>query len=85
MKEVWLVRVVYQYDGYDNTEVYSIKGKACEAANQLVFEFEEDGYVQLDTYDDVEFSEDTMGDFCYTRLGNLSGEVEIAIEKKIIR
>ena len=85
MQEVWLVSVIYQYDGYDGSEVYGTKEKACEAANQLVFEFEEEGYIQLDLYDDDKFSADRIGDWCYTILGSLSGEVEIKIEKKLVR
>ena len=85
MQEVWLVYVVYQYDGYDNTEVYSTKEKACEAADQLVFEFEQDGYVTADGYGDVVFSDDMTGDLDYTVLENKYGEVEITVEKKVIR
>lgn len=85
MKEVWLVYVVYQYDGYDNTEVYSTKEKACDAADQLVFEFKEDGYTIADGYDDIVFSEDMLGDYADTRLGDKYGEVEITVEKKRVR
>ena len=85
MQEVWLVYVVYQYDGYDNTEVYSTKEKACEAADQLVFEFEQDGYVTADGYADVVFSDDMTGDLDYTVLENKYGEVEITVEKKFLR
>ena len=85
MKEVWLVYVVYQYDGYDNTEVYSTKEKACDAADQLVFEFKEDGYTIADGYDDIVFSEDVLGDRADTRLGDKYGEVEITVEKKCVR
>ena len=85
MKEVWLVYVVYQYDGYDDTEVYITKEKACDAADQLVFEFKEDGYTIADGYDDIVFSEDMLGDCAYTRLGDKYGEVEITVEKKRVR
>lgn len=85
MQEVWLVYVVYQYDGYDNTEVYGTKEKACDAADQLVFEFKEDGYTIADGFDDVVFSENMEHELCYTRLTNKDGEVEITVEKKPIR
>lgn len=85
MKEVFLVYVVYQYDGYDNTEVYSTKEKACDAADQLVFEFQQDGYVVADGYADINFANEMAYDLCYTRLANKDGEVEITVEKKIVR
>ena len=85
MQEVWLVYVVYQYDGYDGAEVYSTKEKACDAADQLVFEFKEGGYVIADGYDDIVFSEDMTDDLDYITLENRDGEVEITVEKKIIR
>ena len=85
MQEVWLVYVVYQYDGYDNTEVYSTKEKACEAADQLVFEFQQDGYTIVNGYEDIVFSDDMVDDLDYTVLENKYGEVEITVEKKLIR
>lgn len=85
MQEVWLVRVVYQYDGYDDTEVYSTKEKACEAADQLVFEFKEDGYQICDGFYDDAFSEDMFDDMEYVILENRNGEVEITVEKKLVR
>lgn len=84
MKEVWLVYVIYQYDGYGDTEVYSTKEKACEAADQLVLEFKEDGYVVAEEFYDMAFTEDMMGDCDYVRLDK-DGEVEITVEKKIVR
>lgn len=85
MQEVWLVRVVYQYDGYDDTEVYSTKEKACEAADQLVFEFKEDGYQIGDGFYDDSFVEDMFDDMEYVILENTNGQVEITVEKKLIR
>lgn len=85
MQEVWLVRVVYQYDGYDGTEVYSTKEKACEAADQLVFEFKEDGYQIDDGFYNDAFVEYMFDDMEYVILENRYGEVEITVEKKIIR
>lgn len=85
MIEVWLVRVEYQYDGYDTTEVYSTKEKACDAADQLVFEFKEDGYENGDGFDDIVFSEDMDDDMDYVILENKFGEVEITVEKKIVK
>ena len=84
MKEVWLVYVIYQYDGYEDTEVYSTKERACDAADQLVFEFKEDGYAIADGFDDVNFVKDMTGDCDYIRLDK-NGEVEITVEKKIVR
>lgn len=84
MKEVWLVYVIYQYDGYGDTEVYSTKEKACEAADQLIFEFKEEGYVVAEEFYDMTFTEDMAGDCDYTRLDK-DGEVEITVEKKVIR
>jgi hypothetical protein len=85
MKEVWLVRVVYQYDGYDTTEVYDTKEKACDAADQLVFEFKESGYKNGDGFDDILFIEDMDDDMDYIILENKFGEVEITVEKKTVR
>lgn len=85
MQEVWLVYVVYQYDGYENTEVYSTKEKACEAAHQLVFEFEEDGYTIIDDVDVVFAKPDGNWEWDYITLANDCGEVEIIVEKKIVR
>jgi hypothetical protein len=87
MSEVWLVYVIYQYDGYDNTEVYSTKEKACEAADKLVSEFKHmsDGYTIADGFDDIVFTEDMKGDCDYIRLENHGGQVDITVEKKLIR
>lgn len=85
MNEVWLVRVVYQYDGYDDTEVYDAKEKACDAADQLVFEFKEDGYKISDGFYDDAFTEDMFDDMEYVVLENKNGEVEITVEKKIVK
>ena len=85
MQEVWLVRVVYQYDGYDDTEVYSTKAKACEAADQLVFEFKEDGYQIGEGFYEDAFVEDMFDDMEYVILENRNGQVEITVEKKMVR
>jgi hypothetical protein len=85
MQEVWLVYVIYEYDGYDDTEVYNTKEKACEAADQLVFEFKQDGY-QIDYgFDDIVFSEDMTNDCEYTVLESRNRHVEIVVEKKLVR
>lgn len=84
MKEVWIVYVLYQYDGYGDTEVYGTKEKACDAADQLVFEFKEGGYVIADDFDDVDFATHMIGDCDYIRLDK-NGEVEITVEKKMVR
>ena len=85
MQEVWLVRVVYQYDGYDDTEVYDTKEKACEAADQLVFEFKQDGYQIGDGFYDDAFVENMFDDMEYVILENKNGQVEITVEKKLVR
>ncbi len=89
MNEVWLVYVIYQFDGYDNTEVYSTKEKAINAADQLIFEFEENGYKVAEGFEDVTFEEvfhlDIDSDVMYIRLTDGNGEVEITVEKKIVR
>lgn len=85
MQEVWLVRVVYQYDGYDNTEVYSTKEKACEAADKLVSKYKEYGYQVDDGFYDIVFSQDMDDDMEYIILENHSGQVEITVEKKIVQ
>ena len=85
MKEVWLVRVEYQYDGYDTTEVYDSKMKACDAADQLVFEFKNKGYQNGDGFYDIVFSEEMDDDMDYVILEDKFGEVEITVERKIVR
>ena len=85
MNAVWLVRVVYQYDGYDDTEVYSTKEKACEAADQLMLKFKEQGYQIGDGFYDVVFSEDMDGNMEYVILEDTNGQVEITVEKKLVR
>ena len=86
MNEVWLVYVIYQFDGYDNTEVYSTKEKAIDAADQLIKEFKEIGYKVTDDFKDVTFEEaDNGSDVMYIRLTDGNGEVEITVEKKKVR
>ncbi len=88
MNEVWLVYVIYQFDGYDNTEVYSTREKAIDAADQLIFEFKEDGYKVAEGFEDLTFEEVLLlndSDVMYTRLTDGDGEVEITVEKKMVR
>lgn len=86
MNEVWLVYVIYQFDGYDNTEVYSTREKAIDAADQLIKEFKEIGYKVTDDFEDVTFEEaDNGSDVMYIRLTDGDGEVEITVEKKMVR
>ena len=86
--EVYLVYVIYQYDGYDGTTVYGTKEKAIDAADQLLFEFQEDGFKINTDYADEEdtfstcFSELVNDGYVSIRLGNNSGEVEIMVERK---
>lgn len=87
MKEVWLVYVIYQFDGYGDTEVYSSKEKAIDAADQLIFEFENDGYKVTREFEKVTFEEvfhSDNRDVMYIRLTNGNGEVEITVEKKTV-
>jgi hypothetical protein len=84
MQEVWLVYVIYQYDGYDNTDVYDSKKKACEAADDLVFDFKQDGYELGDGCEDILFSRDMEDNWCCQILENKYGEVKICVEKKLV-
>lgn len=85
MQEIWLVYIIYQYDGYDDTEVYSLKEKACRAADREVRKFKKEGYKIADGYDDVSFDILSADGFGYLRLENKDGEVEIVVEKKFLR
>ena len=84
---VYLVYVIYQYDGYDITEVYSTREKAIDAADQLLFEFQQDGYeINPDYADkDATFSDCIDDDLICIRLSKDNGDVDITVEKKIIR
>lgn len=84
MKEVWLVYVISQNDVYDDTEVYGTKEKACDAADQLVFEFEQEGFTRVDEANEYYFIENMISDCDSIRL-NKEGEVEITVEKKKVR
>lgn len=85
--KVYLVYVIYQYDGYDNAEVYSTRDKAIDAADQLLFEFQQDGYEINSDYadEDTSFEDFIDGSLMYIRLGNEDGDVEITLEEKIVR
>ena len=85
--EVYLVYVIYQYDGYDNTEIYGTREKAIDAADQLLFEFQQDGYeINPDYADkDTTFSDCIDDDLICIRLSKDNGDVEITVEKKIVR
>lgn len=85
--KVYLVYVIYQYDGYDNTEVYGTRDKAIDAADQLLFEFQQDGYeINPDYADkDTSFEDFIDGSLMCIRLGNKDGDVEITLEEKIVR
>ena len=84
---VYLVYVIYQYDGYDNTEVYGTREKAIDAADQLLFEFQQDGYeINPDYADkDTTFSDYIDDDLICIRLSKDNGDVDITVEKKIVR
>ena len=89
MKKVWLVYVIYQYDGYDDTKVYSSKLKACDEANRIIEEYKEEGYVSADGWNDTDFltnmNNKDFDNFYRTRLANEDGEVEISVEMKIVQ
>lgn len=86
--EVYLVYILYQYDGYDDTSVYGTIGKAVDAADQLLFEFQQDGFKINTDYADEEdtfstcFSELVNDGYVSIRLENNRGEVEIIVERK---
>ena len=84
-KEVYLVYVIDEHEGYDNTEVYSTEEKAVDAAEQLIFEYEQDGFTITKDYLDVVLERDIVSGCCSVRLSDKDGEVEITVEKKIIR
>lgn len=84
MNEVYIVYVIYQYDGYSDTEVYSTKEKAIEAADQLISEFKKDGYEVAFGFEDIAFRETMAGNVCYIRLNNGDGDVEITVEQKVV-
>lgn len=84
---VYLVYVIYQYDRYDNTEIYGTREKAINAADQLLFEFQQDGYeINPDCADrDATFSDCIDDDLIRIRLSKDNGDVEVTVEKKIVR
>lgn len=82
--KVWLVYVVYQYDGYYDIAVYSTKDKACDAADKLVHELRDAGYSTVDWCDSAIFSRDTNErSQCMVLANNYEG-VEISVEMKIL-
>ena len=85
--KVYMVYVIYEYDGYDNTEIYSTREKAVDAADQLLFEFQQDGYKINPDYADEDATFATCVDdtLVCIRLGNEKGDVEITIEEKTVR
>lgn len=85
--DVWLVCVVYQYDGYADTEVYETVEKANDAANQLLLDFQYDGYEINSDFSDVKRFDESCGDMAYVCLGNgnIIGHVEISRERKQVR
>ena len=85
MKEVWLVYVVYQYDGLESIEVYGTKETACSEANKLIADFKQCGYKVNSGFDDIKFAEDIEGNCDYIVLENYDGEVEITVVKKLVR
>lgn len=81
---MYLVYVIYQYDGYDNTEVYRDRDSAIEAANLLLSEFKQQGYVITPDYTDDDTFSDMIDDLICIRLSNKDGDVEITVEKKTV-
>lgn len=84
---VYLVYVIYQYDGYGDTEVYGTREKTINAADQLLFEFQQDGYeINPDYADkDATFSDYIDYDLICIRLSKDNGDVDVTVEKKFVR
>ena len=87
MTIVYLVYVIYQYEGYGDTEVYGTREKAIDAADQLLFEFQQDGYEINPEYADKDatFSDCIDDDLICIRLSKDNGYVDVTVEKKIVR
>jgi hypothetical protein len=84
-ENVYLVYVISQHEGYCDTEVYKTSETACDAAEQLVFEYEQDGYTIMPNYTNINFARDIISGCCSIRVENENDEVEIIVEKKIVR
>ena len=67
------------------------KEKAIDAADQLVTKFKDNGYETTDHFEDVTFKDAVFNNYfdkydsIHTRLTDGNGEVEITVEKKIVR
>ena len=84
-ENVYLVYVISQHEGYCDTEVYKTSETACDAAEQLVFEYEQNGYTIMPNYTNINFARDIISGCCSIRVENENDEVEIVVEKKIVR
>lgn len=85
--KVYLVYIIYNYDGYDNLEVYNTREKAIEAADKILFKLKQDGYKINPDYadEDIEFKDFFNDNLICIRLGNKDRDVEITLEEKIVR
>lgn len=85
-KKVYMVYTIYQYDGYDDAEIYADATSAAEAADQLLSEFLNNGYTIDPEYGDENFSfADNPRESKFIRLNSSSGDVEITMEEKKLK
>lgn len=83
--EVYLVHLIYQYDGWDRTGVYSTREKAINAADELLAEQQQAGYEVNPDYSNGydKFSDcDDNCECAVIRLSDNCGDCEIIVEKK---
>lgn len=81
---VYIVNVIYQYDGYDSTEVFSTRVGAIKYGNTLVNKFKEDEYGYSEYNDKTSFNEKEVYKYACITLVNKNGEVRVSIERKIL-
>ena len=85
-KKVYMVYTIYQYDGYDDAEIYADATSAAEAADQLLSEFLNNGYTINPEYGDENFSfAGNPRESKFIRLNSSSGDVEITMEEKKLK
>lgn len=82
--KVWLIYVVYQYEGCYDTAVYSTKDKACDEADKLIYKLRDAGYSIVNWCDSGVFSRDTHEHSQCIVLANDYDEVSISVEMKIL-
>lgn len=84
MNSVYLVYVIYQYDGYDDTDVFSSKEKAAEHADLLLNEFKQEGYEIINRDKNATFK-NIKDPYIYFRLGSDYGELDIILEEEAVK